>query len=330
MREIVKILCGSHLYGTDVEGSDRDYKIVYIPSGDRILLQRADSLDPEDVGNAVRHLKKEAKLYEDPDVEFISLRQYLKLLCQGQTNALDMLFAPEQFYVGKPEGEWLAIRAQIPRWLSKNSAAFVGYCRQQSSKYAVRIDRYETVKAAVVFFKEAVRQGFDVQRGLLGVNDQEGLTRLVEENEHIEWQVRPTASGSERTHLSVCECMVDIGASPKMALDVYSGKLDKYGQRIKAASNLGEKDWKSLYHAVRVAEEAIELMETGKITLPRPEKSLLTAIRRGKIPFDTVSSMIERNLEIVEKAVEDSTLPEKPDWDHADKLVVSFYKSAVL
>jgi len=85
-----------------------------------------------------------------------------------------------------------------------------------------------------------------------------------------------------------------------------------------------------MYHAVRVAEEALELMQTGKLTFPRPERNLLTAIRLGKIPFEKVSGIIEENLKKVEQAVEKSTLPDQPDWTYADSLVETFYRSAVL
>ena len=40
MEEIVKILYGSHLYGTDTKHSDRDYKGVYIPGWRDIILSK--------------------------------------------------------------------------------------------------------------------------------------------------------------------------------------------------------------------------------------------------------------------------------------------------
>lgn len=226
MRPIARILCGSHLYGCAVSESDRDYKIVYIPSARNILLQCADKLNLEEALPAVEQLKKDAKLTKDPEVEFMSLRQYLKLLCQGQTNALDMFFAPRENFVGVPEPEWYTIQAHKNFWVSKNTSSFVSCCRQQTS--------------------------------------------------------------------------------------------------------IDSTDWKSMYHAVRVAEEALELMRTGKLTFPRPERRVLTAIRLGKIPFEKVSAMIEGSLQIIEKAVKESTLQEAPNWDYADRLVENFYRSAVI
>ena len=40
MDMVVKIKFGSHLYGTNMPTSDLDYKSVYVPEGDDILLQR--------------------------------------------------------------------------------------------------------------------------------------------------------------------------------------------------------------------------------------------------------------------------------------------------
>ncbi len=325
MREIVRILCGSHLYGTNVESSDRDYKIVYIPDGKRILLQKADRLDPLDMVEPVKRLVAdvgEPLAEHSPDVEFMSLRQYLKLLCQGQTNALDMFFAPREFYVGDPEPEWYTIQALSDRWISKNSAAFVGYCRQQAGKYSVKIDRYEAIKKAVDY----LGQQMPLSQKLSALTD---LGWLVAQSEHIEQVCKGTTPHNQVSHLSVCQVMVPMGATCALALSTFHHKLADYGKRVRAASNMNEKDWKSMYHAVRVACQAMELMHTGKLTFPRPERRMLKAIRLGKIPFEHVGHMIEKNLEAVQKAVEKSTLPEQPNWDHAEHLVETFYRSAV-
>ena len=40
-------------------------------------------------------------------------------------------------------------------------------------------------------------------------------------------------------------------------------------------------DIKAALHAIRLLNEGIELMRSGSITLPRPEKELLITIRTG-------------------------------------------------
>ncbi len=311
MREIVRILCGSHLYGTDIPGSDKDYKVVFIPEPEDILLGRVKNL-----------CKKEG----DDDVEYMSYQQYLKLLCQGQTNALDMLFAPPSFYQSAPKPEWYWILDQRQEFLSRNSSAFVGYCRQQASKYSVKLDRYEAVKSVVSLLTRYMEGNQEAQR----LSEILGLNELVCDSEHMEWVYKKGHYKSRIQHFSCCQTLIPVSATVKLALETFSRKLGKYGERVKRVANLREEDWKSMYHAVRVAHEAIELMETGKLTFPRPERSLLKAVRLGKIPVDKVGAMIEENLSRVEEAVSRSELPERPDWRAADELVASVYRSAVL
>ncbi len=311
MREIVRMLAGSHLYGTDIPGSDKDYKVVFIPEPEDILLGR---------------VKNPCKKEDENDVEYMSFQQYLKLLCQGQTNALDMFFAPPSFYQGAARSEWYWILDRRQEFLSRNSSAFVGYCRQQASKYSVKLDRYDAVKSVVSLLARSLEGHQETQR----LSELFGLNELAYKNEHIEWIWKESQHGKRIQHFSCCQTLIPISATVKVALETFSGKLDKYGERVKRVANLQEQDWKSMYHAVRVAHEAIELMETGKLTFPRPERNLLRAIRLGKIPFDKVGAMIEENLSRVEEAVSKSELPEQPDWKAADQLVTSVYRSAVL
>jgi hypothetical protein len=309
MKEIARILCGSHLYGTNVEGSDKDYKVVFIPDPEDILLGRG---------------RGRCEKGPEGDVEYMSLQQYLKLLCQGQTVALDMLFAPEACYEGQPEAEWFAIRRHGPSFLSRNCKAFVGYCRQQAGKYVIKLERFQALGKVVEKLQQAPAEARLLEH-------LEGLLDLVDTEPHMEWVTHSAKHiMKEVAHLSVCQTEVPITATIKLALSTYQRKLDQYGERVRAAEDLGEKDWKSMYHAVRVGHQAIELMETGKLTFPRPERDLLLAIRQGKLPLKEVGETIEENLDKVQEAAEASSLPEEPDWGLAERLTVSFYQIHIL
>jgi len=314
MREIVKVLCGSHLYGTDLEGSDKDYKSVFIPPAKDILLQRVQDAMPREGGAE--------------DLELWSLQKFLRLLCEGQTVAMDLLFAPRELHQMTPHPEWLAIQENRSRFVSKNCRAFVGYCRQQASKHVVKQERMRAVDNAVQYFLSAVEK--IANPGAVKIRELENLERFVAGNPFTELLSLETAHKTELKHLSICETMIPVTASVKLALATYERKAQEYGARARAAEQMDGSDWKSLYHAVRVAHEAMELMATGKLTFPRPEKDLLLEIRLGKLPLEAVQDMIEENLERVEKAVLVSSLPEKPDYAFADNLVEVFYRGAVL
>src|SRR5689334_19029137 len=89
MNKIIEIKFGSHLYGTDTLNSDLDIKAVYLPEARDICLGTVKR-------NICTHRPKqhgERNTKDDVDVEVFSLGEYLKLLLEGQTMALDMLFA---------------------------------------------------------------------------------------------------------------------------------------------------------------------------------------------------------------------------------------------
>ena len=84
------------------------------------------------------------------------------------------------------------------------------------------------------------------------------------------------------TFFEVCGKKCMLTASIKHAREVIQNLLEGYGQRARAAERNEGVDWKALSHAVRVAHEAIELFDTGRITFPRPEAPHLLAIKQGR------------------------------------------------
>src|ERR1700720_4143670 len=111
MELIVKMRFGSHLYGTDTPQSDLDLKGVYLPEACDILLQRVKATV---TSNRVRALE-EKNFAGDIDSEIYSLQRYLDLLAEGQTVALDMLFAPDALMTISPSPLWREIQANSYR-----------------------------------------------------------------------------------------------------------------------------------------------------------------------------------------------------------------------
>jgi len=69
MNIIVKMKFGSHLYGTDSEDSDLDYKGVFLPSKGEILLGRI----PKSYSNSTKKGNEERNTSDDIDTEIYSL-----------------------------------------------------------------------------------------------------------------------------------------------------------------------------------------------------------------------------------------------------------------
>lgn len=321
MREIIRMVHGSYLYGTNLETSDRDYKAVYIPDAQDILLQRVRASIYN--GNT-----EERNQPGQEDINSTSLQQFLKLLCQGQTMALDMIFTPEKYWVTAPDPEWLIILSLRDKFLSRNVQAFVGYCRGQARKYSVRIQRFQAIENAHRYFNSALE--VDEKPVSTKVSELGHLKDFLANNfdsriENIELQ-----NGKVIPHVSICDVRVPVTATIKEAYNIYSRKFHDYGERIARASEMGANDWKSTMHAIRVADEAVEFLTTGEIVFPRPNADFLLSIRKGEIPYSEVSERIEQGLARVEEALQVSTLPSAPDWELADQLVEKIYRAAVL
>lgn len=310
-KTLIHVLAGSHLYGTNLPESDKDVKLVFRPSGAEILLGSTRQIN--------------SSVSETQDSEIFPVQRFLELVTSGQTVALDLLFAPETFYLSEPTFEWREILRNRDLLVSKNVKSFAGYCRQQSAKYAVKAERFEAVSRVVETLKEGTYAPRKNQT-LAGIH---GLVDRLREISFVELKPIVNAQGKEIEHLSVCDTLIPVTAKIGVAYQLYQGKLEKYGERVRKSQNMGNKDWKALYHAVRVAEQALELLNTGKITFPRPERDYLLAIRQGKVPHQEISDLLETNLERIEVAQVASKLPEEADQEIANSLARMFHLMAV-
>jgi uncharacterized protein len=75
-------------------------------------------------------------------------------------------------------------------------------------------------------------------------------------------------------------------------------------------------DSKHGYQALRLAIQGAELMDTGAITLPMAaeHREFLLAVRTGGYSKDEVIAQLDQRVEALVRAMEDSRLPEAPDY----------------
>jgi hypothetical protein len=314
---IVRIEFGSHLYGTSTSASDHDYKSVYVPCAEDILLQRVKG----SFGHKVKRYEGEKNSPEDTDDELYSLQRYLGLLAEGQTVTIDMLFTPKPLIMTPL---WQEIRANKDLLLTKRSAAFAGYCRTQANKYGIKGSRVAAAKEAADFFRAQLER-LGTTAKLHEIADL--LPSLAGEHTHIV-QVDITPGNTE-CFIDCCNRKVSFGNTIKAASEIYSWIYDNYGKRAKLAQTNEGIDWKALSHAVRVANEALELLATANVTFPLPNAAHILEIKRGLLPYETVAEEIEGLLEAVERASEISALRDDPDQGFIDALVCRVHGQAV-
>jgi hypothetical protein len=130
-------------------------------------------------------------------------------------------------------------------------------------------------------------------------------------------------------YLQVNNRKCEFNAKVSYALAMYNKILDEYGSRAKKAHLNGGVDWKALSHAVRVNNEAIELLTTSIITFPRPDRELLVNIKTGQIPYNQVAEIIEKGLVDLLEAQKNSKLREVPDYEFINQLIYDVYSGIV-
>jgi hypothetical protein len=321
-KTILRIKHGSHLYGTNTPTSDLDYKEVYVPSGRDILLQRAK-------GGTQSGPDKEAGAKNqagDVDVQSFAVHKLFDMCSKGDIVGMELIFAPATA-VEYAEGPWFDVIIERDIFLSNKVDGYVGYCRQQANKYGIRGSRVAAARAVVELLEPHYHTRPNEKLGVIA----DELASYTKDVEHTSWEmIKNGNQGTEILHFVCCNRKAPVTVAIKEAYHIYKRVLDEYGDRAKQAEANEGVDWKALSHAIRVGHQAIELLETGKMTFPRPDAPHLLEIKKGLIPYKQIADELDVLLEEVLAAKERSSLPEEPNTAAIEELLVDIYRKQVL
>jgi len=314
--QIFKTVHGSRLYGTAVPSSDYDFKGVHLPSGRGLLLCRPEDHFAKNTGDAHK-----PNAPGDIDFESFSLNKFLSLVNTGDMSATEMLFAPT------PElstDEWAHIIGNRDRLIHKNVRGFVGYCRRQASLYGASGDRINEAKAVQTFLsslENAKKLGHYETR----------IAEFLKSNpfEHIKLEPVLQKDRTSINHLSVCDRKLPFTISILNCKIIVESIVADYGNRARAAAQNDGVDWKSMMHAVRVANQAIELLTHSHITFPRPEAAELIAIRNGNRNIVDIGQTLDASLLDIENLIKASPLPTGIDQAFFEDVLVEFHSAQI-
>lgn len=289
---IVKMVFGSHLYGTNTPSSDVDYKGVFLPTKNQVLLGKI----PKSYLDNTKRDKFAKNTSHDVDIEMYSLHYFIKLACEGQTVALDMLHAPEQAIITSSP-IWDSIVQYRSLFYTKNLKAFIGYARRQASKYGIKGSRLQVTERLLELLQE------------FNDDDQmKDLWHLLPMTEHCYMSVNPSGIQEYQICGKKFPCTAKVGYVANIMGRFYR----QYGARAQQAKNNEGIDWKAVSHALRAAFQVKQLLTEQTITFPLREAPYLTQVKRGELDYTTeVAPRFEQLMEEVEELSKQSNLPDK-------------------
>lgn len=315
---IVEMKFGSHLYGLNTPESDTDLKGIFIPSYRDIIL----GTDKKVIDKSTNKTNTKNNT-DDIDHELFSLKHFIKNCKEGQTWAIDMLFAPSSAITASSK-EWDFIRVNKDKLLTSKATSFVGYCFQQANKYGIKGSRIKALKLVIDTISPFLsKKGVQTRLGELDP----GQLVKAWNNKHIKIVEILGPNKIKAPYLEVCGRKFGMTERVPHVVEVLSKIENSYGERARKAERNEGVDFKALSHAVRVCFEAQELLTTGKVTFPftGKRKKILMDIKQGNMHYLEVSKVIEHEMEKVKEVESKSTLPNKIDESFWEEFIFKTY-----
>ena len=312
---------GSKLYGTDNPNSDTDYKGLFIPSKESVLLKK----DIEHYNfNSNNTNTKNSK--DDIDLQLFSIYKWFSLLKKGETGAIDILFSlfREDTQVFNDPKYTLVLKENYRRFYNRNLHSFLGYCVGQSKVYNIRGERFNELHSFVEYFSELAKEH--------GADKLESIYPLVKElfakhkYKYIKFVSAPTSRGSgeakEGIYIEVLGKRFLGTVTIKYFLEKITDMEEQFGNRARASAK--GVDFKALSHAVRVIDEVEELIDDEFITFPLKNRLYVTSIKEGERTLEEVMDYIDQKLNVVQAKLENSSLPNRSDEVFIDELLLEW------
>lgn len=298
MTYLVETVYGSRLFGTAIPTSDMDIKRVYLSNMEDLVFGRNST------HNTVVH-HGDVKF----EIEEHHISSFCRMLKQGQTITLSMLFTPPEF-ISQSSPAWEELQANRHRLVSKNLLPYIGYARSQAQKYSLKGERLDTLDKFIADVEMLLEM--PLIEGRLPTHAFEGLREHYAESPGVRLWTEQTANQTI-DHIEICGKSFGATTPLKLWLDPLVRLRSKFGKRSEQAREDNGVDLKAMYHAVRLVGELNEILRTGHLTYPRPEAPLLLDIRNGLLTNGEVADLIDRGMQESNRLMLTSTLRDDPD-----------------
>lgn len=341
---------GSHLYGLNTENSDLDFRGVYIPELDDIILHK----DKDEINTEleIKLYGGEQTIYSNDDIDAVpiwdkkkvdvkifSLQKFIQLCSKADTNALDLLFSwtnqdTESYLYAV--SDYINPMAQMVTYKNKlintdRLESPITYAFKQATKYSLKgdyLNLYDELLGITKDFTDDM-----TVLNLIEYIDKNGLSYLREKNNDGFWtqQLYPITrdtkeKGGIQTYLNIVGVEHQANLSIRTFEERIKSKIKQYSKRAIDAKD-GGNDWKALSHAIRVLLEIKELLDTGNIQFPLKDKEFLLDIKQGKVEREFIDNFFNQELSNILERVQKNELGWKYDEEFWNEFILREIKN---
>ncbi len=305
---VYKMIFGSHLYGTSLPTSDTDFKEIILPDLQDLLLGGSINNSFTSTGNDTSK-----NGVDDVDCEYIPLHNMLDGFISGQSFAIEMVYgalSPSVKNKHFSNIQFLEVCQHLAdNFLTSNISALMGYISSQSIKYGVKGRRLKEIEKVLVIFEQ---QKTKYER--LHEIPHDILENDIIKKEYVRYG---TYLGVSKTENDPCLIILDkiypLTIKIDEAIERITKQIRSYGHRTITSANIGGADFKALSHAVRIAYQIIELLETHKLEFPIKNAHIVMDIKAMEYSLDYVIQLLDTLINRIDELQTQKTLPSKEE-----------------
>lgn len=342
---------GSHLYGLNTENSDLDFRGVYIPELDDIILHK----DKDEINTEleIKLYGGEQTIYSNDDIDAVpiwdkkkvdvkifSLQKFIQLCSKADTNALDLLFSMDSKHVPyylpehkDTDKEFWSIMRRIHLNRDKlintdRLESPITYAFKQATKYGLKGERLKVLKLVKQKAEYLKKHKTLAELRTVVVEDLIDYTDLMEleiPNNHLRIDVLDN-KGKKEKYLFVCGVQHQFNLELDKFIKRIEEKINKEYTSQRTIDAADGNDWKALSHAIRVLLEIKELLDTGNIQFPLKDKEFLLDIKLGKVEREFIDNFFNQELSNILERVQKNELGWKYDEEFWNEFILQEVK----
>lgn len=335
---ISEFVTGSQMYGTSTPSSDLDIRGVFIPSKEYFygFLHRTEQ-------------------YEDKenDIIFYEIRKFMNLALKCNPTIIEFFFLPEKC-MRKSHLIWEILMDNRDLFLStKCKHTFSGYAFSQlkriknhrqwllnppkkkpertdfglpEDRSLLSGDQIGAFNEIISIYLKQIGQYHKLREDLEEMEEFHNYKAIIKNTVGIDFKAVQEIVPLSDNIMEALEKEKRYTNAVRHWKQYQNWKETRNPERAKLEEKYGY-DTKHAMHLYRLVDECKELLATGKIILPRPDREHLLAIRNGLYKYEQLMERFDDINAELDELYYNSVLPKKAKVGKADKLCVEIIET---